>query len=112
MPQRPHKTPLDRANSFLHEAERGIKTDPDNGNYWLHKMKEAEDELDRIAGEMMKGPERRSAPAPSFWSTPGGSEAHADAHAEHEGIERYLDVLGAGRGRGGPFRRNAGPSAT
>ena len=30
MPQRPHKTPLDRANSFLHEAERGIKTDPDN----------------------------------------------------------------------------------
>ena len=43
MPQRPHKTPLDRANSFLHEAERGIKTDPDNGNYWLHKMKEAEE---------------------------------------------------------------------
>ena len=58
MPQRPHKTPLDRANSFLqHEAERGIKTDPDNGNYWLHKMKEAEDELDRIAGEMMKDKE-------------------------------------------------------
>ena len=57
MPQRPHKTPLDRANSFLHEAERGIKTDPDNGNYWLHKMKEAEDELDRIAGEMTKDKE-------------------------------------------------------
>ena len=51
MPELPRKTPLQRANNFLREAERGIKADPDNGNYWLHKLKEAEDELDRIAGE-------------------------------------------------------------
>ena len=56
MPQRPQDSARP-SNSFLHEAERGIETDPDNGNYWLHKMKEAEDELDRIAGEMMKDKE-------------------------------------------------------